>query len=284
MNRAIPWFFFWSGLVVCSASAWAIYGGWDYYRLPTELRPRHAQHALLRSSGRYGLVAGIGGTAFFLGSLLYLIRKRLHGVRLGPLRVWMAFHIFAGVSGAALVTVHSAMLPRSALGLLASGGLAVVVVSGVVGRYIYAHIPRALSGRVLEREELARQLGEQRAQLRAAGFDAALLRTPDAGDPSRGVLRQIVGLAVGDRSAREAYASLRRAVRTRSDLHHSAIGLLPLARRHCRDQNRLARYRELRGLMRSWRFFHRWLAILMLILVVFHVVIAYRFGDLWVLR
>ena len=47
---------------------------------------------------------------------------------------------------------------------------------------------------------------------------------------------------------------------------------------------RLARYRELRALMRSWRFFHRWLALLMLILVIFHVAIAVQFGDLWVLR
>ena len=60
--------------------------------------------------------------------------------------------------------------------------------------------------------------------------------------------------------------------------------ILPLARRFCRDRQWLARYAELRSLMGAWRFLHRWLAILMFILAIFHITLAVRFGDLWLFR
>ena len=44
----------------------------------------------------------------------------------------------------------------------------------------------------------------------------------------------------------------------------------------------MVRYEELRKLMGAWRFLHRWLAIVMLILVVFHVAIGVNFGELWI--
>jgi hypothetical protein len=56
--------------------------------------------------------------------------------------------------------------------------------------------------------------------------------------------------------------------------------LLPIARAFSRDRRRLARLDDLRGLLGTWRFFHRWLAIVMLVLAVFHIAIALRFGDL----
>jgi cytochrome b561 len=46
----------------------------------------------------------------------------------------------------------------------------------------------------------------------------------------------------------------------------------------------LDRHRELRSLMASWRFLHRWLALLMLAVILCHIVVAFKFGDLWILR
>jgi hypothetical protein len=36
-------------------------------------------------------------------------------------------------------------------------------------------------------------------------------------------------------------------------------------------------------LLQTWRFLHRWLAILLLVAVLLHIVVAVRFGDLWIL-
>ena len=58
--------------------------------------------------------------------------------------------------------------------------------------------------------------------------------------------------------------------------------LLMLMRRLFRERQWLVRYRELRNLIGAWRFFHRWLAIVMLAAIFFHIVIAVDFGDLWI--
>jgi cytochrome b561 len=55
--------------------------------------------------------------------------------------------------------------------------------------------------------------------------------------------------------------------------------LCSLTRRAHRTATMSARYEDVRGLMASWRWFHRWLALLMVLLVAIHVVAAMRFGE-----
>lgn len=246
-----------------------------YYSLPDAGRPAHAEHARLRSSGAVGLAAGLAGTGAFVLNLTYLLRKRLvRASWLGSLRAWMGFHIATGLLGAALILVHSSFLPKSALGILAAASLVVVVAAGLVGRYLYGLVPRTLSGRELEREELRRRLERDRESLLEAGFDAALLERP-AVDPAharRGVLARVGRVLVGDREVRRATARLRR--------HMPSGDLVPLVRRYARDAQWLARYAEARALLGAWRFLHRWLALAMLCVVAFHVWVALRFGDI----
>jgi len=40
---------------------------------------------------------------------------------------------------------------------------------------------------------------------------------------------------------------------------------------------------SLKSMLQTWRFFHRWLAILLLAAVVLHIVVGIRFGNLWIL-
>ena len=51
-----------------------------------------------------------------------------------------------------------------------------------------------------------------------------------------------------------------------------------LARRSHRLALQLAHYEEVRGLLSTWRWLHRWLALLLLLLTVVHVVVAVRYG------
>ena len=109
----------------------------DYYALSAEERPAHAEHARLRSSGTLGLAFGLAGTVAFLANLGYLVRKRFARTKwMGSLRAWMGFHVATGVFGASLILAHAAYLPRSALGVLASLALAIVVGTGLIGRYL----------------------------------------------------------------------------------------------------------------------------------------------------
>jgi hypothetical protein len=40
---------------------------------------------------------------------------------------------------------------------------------------------------------------------------------------------------------------------------------------------------SVKRLLQTWRFLHRWLAILLLMALVLHIVVTVRFGDLWIL-
>jgi len=274
------------GLILAGAITGVSLGAWDYYGLPAAARPTHHHHALLRPSGRVGLSCGIAGTALFILNLTYLLRKRLTGVAwLGTLRSWMNWHILSGLAGAGFVLVHCAYLPQSSLGILALSGLAVVIVTGLVGRYIYAHVPRSFEGAELRREQLKGRVDEARAALESFGVEARLLsdhapRHP-TGEP-KGLLRRLQGILVGDREVRADFRRLKAEVRGHRALKPLARRILPLARQFYRDRQWLARYGEVRSLMGAWRFLHRWIAILMLILVAFHVALAVRFGDLWI--
>jgi hypothetical protein len=162
----------------------------------------------------------------------------------------MGMHLVSGLLGAVLILFHSAFLPRSALGILALSGLGVVVGTGLLGRYLYALVPRGSDGHEMDAPELRAHLLALRKVLDDAGI-------PEEELGGRRQLRLLKRRLKGD-----------------------ARRLLPVARAFSRDRRKLARLDDLRRLLGTWRFFHRWLAIVMLILAVFHIAVAVRFGGL----
>lgn len=284
-----PKFFLWLGLLVTASMVWRVGPDWHYYLLPYDQRPMYPHHDFLRSSGYGGLSFGIIGTVLIFLNLTYLIRKQLiFWEWLGALRSWMSFHVFTGLVGAAFVLLHSALRPRSALGILGFAALGIVVVTGVIGRYIYAHTPRSLEGRELELDEIRRRLAAYQAGLEKLGmphefFEKALAASMVHGTDS-GVLSALFGLVVGDLELRREYHGLRRMVHASAILQPLAREVLPLALRYSQERQWLARYNQLRALMGGWRFMHRWLAILLLAAASFHIWVAIRLGNLWILK
>ncbi len=269
------------GIVLCFLM------GHEYYLLPAPERPLHACHAALRPSGTSGLLFGVAGTALMLLNLTYVVRKRRTGAPwLGSLRSWMAFHILTGVTGPALILLHTAFLPSSALGILSLSAMLVAVLTGVVGRYIYAHVPRSIEGSELELEAARKRLDEYRIQLERLGVRMAV--PGNGGAASRasqgGILAALGSLVRGDRQGHADYRRLRTAILTSRALRPHGRRILPLARTLTRERQRVARHKDLRFLMGSWRFFHRWLAVVMLLVVGFHIALAFVYGDLWILR
>ena len=59
------------------------------------------------------------------------------------------------------------------------------------------------------------------------------------------------------------------------------VELRRLARRAHRTALMVVHYEDLRGLLASWRYLHRWAALLMVILIVAHVVAGWRYAELW---
>ena len=99
---------------------------------------------------------------------LYPLRKRWRRLReIGTTRFWFAFHMMLGIAGPLLIIAHSTLAFCSLNATVAFASMALVAVSGIVGRFLYARIHHGLYGR---RETLA-DLREK------AGLDSQLVRS-----------------------------------------------------------------------------------------------------------
>jgi len=256
---------------------------WDYYSLVRLQRPLHHDHVGLRPSGSSGLAFGMTATILFVLNLGYLARKQIIRVSgLGSLRSWMNVHVLTGLIGAGLTGLHCAVAPASPLGVLAIVAMAVTVITGIVGRTIHIQVPRSLEGRELGFQQVQDQLDGYRDKLQHAGVQADWLQLsrPEARAHRTGLAGGFLSMVIGDHQRRQDYRRLKRQVLGSLELEPAARQILPLAKEFCIHWQWLVRYHELRSLIASWRFFHRWLAVLMFWVVVCHIVLAVRFGDL----
>jgi hypothetical protein len=136
----------------------------------------------------------------------------------------------------------------------------------------------------LELEQIRSNLEEYRRLLEKMGLPHDFFRLADAPvikGSDKGLFEALVAMMSGDREIKREQASLRRMVLGTHKLQPMARQILPLADRYCEERQWMARYHELRGLMSGWRFLHRWIAILLLSAVTFHIIVAFRMGNLW---
>ena len=158
--------------------------GFDYYTLSSADRPFSPKHALLRPSGSVGIKLGMLGVAMFLIIYLYYFRKRWGWLNsVGTTKHWLDFHIVLGVTSPMIIAFHAAFKFRGIAGM-AFWIMLAVAISGIVGRYLYAQIPRRLDAAELSWQELQDQqleltqlLGTQK--LFSPGELAAAFHIPD---------------------------------------------------------------------------------------------------------
>jgi hypothetical protein len=260
----------------------------DYYRAPFVDRPHHPDHALLAPTGTIGLACGIGAAVLVLANLSYLARRSLRlGWLPGSLRVWMTAHVATGIGSVLLVLVHGAMAPRSTVGGHAAWAMAFLVLTGAIGRYLYSFVPRAANGRELDLDEGRAQLAAVSAEWdRGRGSFAEALRaevervvTEERWQGS--TLLRIRTLVTSQRAARRRIAALRDTARAEGVAPEQIDRLIDLAHRAQRMAIMASHYEDLRGILASWRWFHRWVALFMVIIVGWHVFLALKYAHLF---
>lgn len=104
---------------------------------------------------------GWAGAGSLIAMQLYSVRRRVRALhRLGPLRAWLDAHIFLGFQGYVFVAYHSVGIAIGAnLAAINFALVTLVVITGVIGRYLYGFIPRARNGRAIAYGALAAALG-----------------------------------------------------------------------------------------------------------------------------
>ena len=160
-----------------------VYGA-DYYFASATHRAFSPKHAYLKPSGAVGLRLGMVGFVMFLLIYLYPLRKRWAWLgRQGSSRHWLDFHVLLGLSAPVVITFHSSF-KFSGIAGVAYWIMIIVSLSGVVGRYLYAQIPRSINFAELSLKEAQENSTNLVAQLRRLGVlteadIAALTRLPN---------------------------------------------------------------------------------------------------------
>ncbi|MFO7524416.1 MAG: hypothetical protein R6W68_03100 [Ignavibacteriaceae bacterium] len=130
--------------------------GYKYYSTPLEERFFDAGHQVLKPSGSWGHGFGIIGTLMMiLGVSIYMLRKRNRNFfNFGYLKHWLEFHIFLCSVGPVLVLYHTAF-KFGGIVSVSFWSMVLVVLSGVIGRFIYIQIPRTIQGKEIDILELS---------------------------------------------------------------------------------------------------------------------------------
>jgi hypothetical protein len=256
----------------------------SYYQAPIATRARHPWHAWLKPSGTIGQGLGVLALCLFLFLWLYPLRKKIRrgGTRIGSVPRWLDVHIVAGLLVPFVAAVHAGWRFHGLIGL---GYLSMFVVclSGVVGRYLYVHIPRGRNGVELTMEEVASErrvlLDElaRQVNLPAAEVERRLLPKTDATPTAN-------PFAILSRMVRDDVAR-RRAV----SVFCSGLGLpraalspaMKLARRELALRQQALMLDGIHRVFRHWHAAHRPFAITALFAVCAHVIVAVRMGQTW---
>jgi len=102
------------------------------------------------ASELFGHSIGILGFILMLMTeTLYSLRKRSRGVKWGKMATWLQLHIFTGLVGPYMVLLHTSWKFNGIAGATTLLTI-IIVISGIIGRYIFTRIPRTLDGLEIE--------------------------------------------------------------------------------------------------------------------------------------
>lgn len=272
-------------LLVLTALGYALWSfGEDFYLADLHSRVEHRAYESLRPGGLVGHGYGIVGTVLILANLLYLARRRLaRWSSLGSMAAWLNLHVLTGLVGTLLIVFHSAFQFRTPIALVTAVSLGVVVLTGIAGRYLYALTPRP--DRAVLQEALA-SLDELAPGCSARVYHALAIHKVTQVDTHQWLLTKLAAIPKWVREARSRGFLV-------SYVIEDAPVLAPLGRkerRRFRKAKRAVRKYATRevvavgasSLLQSWRGFHRFLALILVLLVPVHIAVAWFYGYRWI--
>ena len=252
-------------VIVVAVTAALTIEGYAYYTTPIVDRFHHPDYNLLKPSGILGHGYGIVGTLLIIaGIATYMMRKRMRIFsRWGRLKHWLEFHIFLCTLGAILILFHTSFK----FGGIVSASfwsMVAVVISGVIGRYIYIQIPHTIEGREMNLHEvhsLQEGIGQK-------------LRT------DYGVEEQVFASLKENRRA--AIRLLKKESRKKGMRGKEIRKAIRLLKTEDKLTGRIKRLEKMQNLFRYWHIAHQPFALIMLIIMVIHVTVTILFGYRWI--
>lgn len=257
--------------------------GFSYYRMSLVERAYSPLHDAFKPAGTVGHPLGIlGSVMMVVGVSMYALRKRVHVLqRLGKLKYWLEVHIFLCTLGPFLILLHTSMRFGGIVSI-AFWSMTAVVASGVIGRYVYARIPKTINGRFLTMQAVDRERGRLVERLSGtAGLtpeDVAEFTKPGKRPEPGGPVRALVLAVRFDLARRHEVHRLRRVLQRRGIPRVMREQLESLVRTRFQLEQQMVLLAPFQRLFRYWHLFHLPLAIVMLIVVLLHIAVAMVFG------
>ena len=254
-------------------TAYLFYIGFTYYNTALEERFYHPKHNWFKPSGIYGQGLGIFGTLMILfGVAIYIARKRYNFLaKYVRLKYLLEFHIFLCTLGPILILFHTAF-KFGGIVSIAFWSMVAVVLSGVVGRFIYNQIPKTIEGRQMTMNELK----EMKTDLAVVLHQKFKLES--------NTLEIISDLmSEGNTTANSQKLGYLRKVLNRKDLPKpDRNNIIKMVKNEISLSRKIARLGKMQQLFKYWHVVHMPFALIMLIIVVIHVGVTLAFGYKWI--
>ena len=268
-------------------SSYFAFEGYSYYISGVEVRFFHLDHQTLKPSGILGHGFGIiGSLMMMVGVASYMLRKRISKFsRIGILKHWLEFHIFLCTLGPILVLYHTAF-KFGGLVAISFWSMVAVVISGVIGRYIYLQIPRTIEGREMNLHEINQTKDELKPQLiQIYHLDEnaleeilqAVKKRPDRSGKSM-LKRTIAKFLFEIKIIKEVKTILRRNQISGKNIRQ----VTSLIKSEIAVNRKIDRLITMQNLFKYWHVAHLPFALLMLIIMLIHVIVTVTFGAHWI--
>ena len=260
--------------ITIGVTAYLAWTGYTYYSAPFEERYYLENHDWFKPSGIMGHGLGIVGTLLMLiGVVIYILHKRYNvlGNRI-RLRYLLEFHIFLCTLGPIMILFHTAF-KFGGIVSVAFWSMVAVVVSGVVGRFIYIQIPRTIEGRELNLNEIKAmqtQLSDELAS--RLGADEEL----------SDMIANLSEHSSSPKERRRAISSIKKTLKNRSVRPKDRKSILKMVKEEMSLAGRIERLKRMQQLFKYWHVAHLPFALIMTIIVVLHVAVTLAFGYTWI--
>jgi len=260
-------------VIVLLVTIYLSYTGYSYYQTPLEERFYHPRHDWFKPSGAFGHGLGIVGTLLIvIGVSLYIARKRYNFMaKYLRLKYLLEFHIFLCTLGPIMVLFHTAF-KFGGIVSIAFWSMVAVVLSGVIGRFIYIQIPRTIEGRELSLQEVKAmktdvpQMLEEKYQM----------------DPQHITLFVAFTKVDDDQDRKPGINKLRTVLKQQGIPRSDQQAIIQTLKKERSLSKKIERLNLMQRLFKYWHVAHLPFALIMLVIVLIHIAVTLVFGYKWI--
>lgn len=262
--------------------------GFDYYFTPANMRFWNPDHNILKPSGFIGHGTGIFGSLMMIAGVgIYMIRKRVRRLfHFGILKYWLELHIFLCTLGPILILYHTAF-KFGGIVSISFWSMVAVVISGVIGRFIYIQIPRTIQGQELSIKEINEINDDLNFRLRNEMKieENILLKLDESVSFGKyknlSTIKSLFIIFTEFFQTKGLLHKLKKEIKAKQ--HKENVSeIIRIIKNKLLLSRRIGLLRSMQNLFKYWHVIHLPVAMVMFVIMMIHIIVAITFGYRWI--